>query len=232
MLVAALTPWWRRMQTWQSCLGIFQSPVYWESLGLLVRGIPPENIPVVIATSVPCAFLLGSLPLFISYVTCPLLSCMKQLKALSAVAMTALLFVLSSFMPRTDDARAGIPVCWLLLDLLLRPCLLSCLLFLFALVSLFLECLAECTGSHFYISFCGSGRGSSPLIQLSAFSRYALFQLLAFSLLSYLAFLYHALVYHRTEAKKSKNLLASLTPLVSPTSFHTASPFIVQSVHH
>lgn len=174
MLVVALIPWGRRVQAWQSCSGIFQSPVDWESLGLLVRGIPHENIPVIIATSVPCAFLLGSLPSSLSCVTCPLLPCMKLLKTLSTVAMTAL-FVLSSFMPRTDDAKAGIPVCCLLLDLLLRPCLLSHLLFLFALVSLFLESLAECTGSHFYLSFCGSGRGSSPLIQLFASSRYVLF---------------------------------------------------------
>lgn len=159
------------------------------------------------------------------------LPCMKQLKALSTVAVTAL-FVINSLMPRTDDSRAGIPVCWLLLDLLLRPCLLSCLLFLFALVSLFLESLAGYTGSHFYISFCGSGRGSSPLIQLFASSRYAFFQLLALPLLSYLAFLYYALISCRTETKKNKNLLASLTPLVSPASFHSASPFIVQTAHH
>lgn len=148
-----------------TCSGISQpTQRYWESLGLLVRGIPPENIPVVIATSVPCVFLLGSFPFSLSFVTCPLLPCMKQLKALSRVAITAL-FVLSSFMPRIDDARAGIPGCWLLLDLLLRPYLLSCVLFPSALVSLFLESLAKYTGSHFYISFCGSGRGSSLLIQ-------------------------------------------------------------------
>lgn len=135
-------------ETCQSCSGIFQSPVYWESLGL-VRGISPENILVVIAASVLCAFLLASLPFFLSCVACPLLICWK---ALSTVVMTAL-FLLSSFMPRTNNARAGIPECWLLLDLILSPCLLSCLLFLFALVSLFLDSLAECTGSHFYFSF-------------------------------------------------------------------------------
>lgn len=88
-------------------------------------------------------------------------------------------------------------VCWLLLDLFLRPCYHSDLLFLFTLVNLFQKTRSECTDLCLPTStspFVGNRRGSFPLIQLLASFRYALFQLLAPPLLSHLALLWYALV--------------------------------------
>lgn len=127
------------------------------------------------------------LPFVVSVCICP--CAMKQLKALWTVAMTALFI---SFMPWTDDPSVLVAAS----DLLLGPHHhFSFFFFLFALVNLFQESLTECTGFYLPTStspFVGSGRGSFPLIQLFASSRYALFQLLTPPY--YLALLWYALV--------------------------------------
>lgn len=88
-----------------------------------------------------------------------------------------------------------IPVCLLLPLICFSDLITTFFFFFFALVNLFQESLTECTGFYLPTStspFVGSGRGSFPLIQLFASSRYALFQLLTPPY--YLALLWYALV--------------------------------------